>query len=178
MKKLFFLPLLFLFSGCLVVEKVHYRIVMDNEMKGNVEVTFYNIRSDAIGNKEFQEDKKNLFEYALNSSEFISEMAGEGKHITSRKLFEKEGKLNGVMNYNFDDISRVEGIRFQDGFYFLTMQVEDSIVTTNGEVVKTDEYKRIMWKAETKEMIFEILSGNTPAKARDLLSEARKYLSK
>ena len=171
MKRFLIISILFsflLFQGCLIVYKISYHIEMKSPKKGTVTVSFADIRSDAIGNKEFEEDKNNLFEYLLKSGDFPESMKLEGKFIKERKLKNNNGKLDGKAVYDFNDIEKVEGFRFQDGFYYLTLQSEDSVLTTNGEVLRGDGYKRIMWSADAKVLEFEMLSGQVPQQTRDL----------
>lgn len=162
-----------LLQGCLIVHKVTYKITMNSAKKGTVTVSFSDIRSDAIGNKEFAEDRSNLFDYMLKSSDFAESMKMEGKIIRDRKLSVTDGKLNGQAVYDFNDIEKVEGFRLQDGLYYLTLQTEDSVLTTNGEVLRGDGYKRIMWGADAKKLEFEILSGQTAEQTRDLVQYYR-----
>jgi len=154
--------------GCLIVSKVSYHIAMKDSKQGTVTVSFYDIKSDAIGNKEFEEDKKHLFEHMLKSEEFIESMRFDGKFVKDRKLELKNGMLNGTAVYDFSDIEKVEGFRLQEGFYFLTLQSEDSVLTTNGQIVQTEAYKRIIWPSDTKVLEFEILSGLVPQQTREL----------
>ena len=101
-------------------------------------------------------------------------MKEEGRNILDRKLFISNGKLNGTVKYSFDDISKVEGIIYEDPFYFITIQLEDSIVSTNGEVIVSEEYKRIMWDNSIKTLKFEMFSADVN---NDNLVDLSKYLN-
>ncbi|MCE1189099.1 MAG: hypothetical protein LWX56_08145 [Ignavibacteria bacterium] len=173
MKKLYALILavaIFSLPGCLVVSKVSYSISMKTKKTGTVSVKFFDIRSDAPGNREFEDDKKNLFDYMLKSDDFLYSMKSEGKNVTSRKLDVYDNKLNGVAIYDFTDIEKIEGIRFNEGYYYLTLQAEDSVLYTNGEIIKNDEYQRIIWKEGTPKLEFEFQSGQAVQETRDLIS--------
>jgi hypothetical protein len=163
-----FILLVFLFPGCLVVSKISYHIIVDKEGHGTALVTFNDIRSDAVGNKEFEEDKINLFDYILKSDDFVSSLKLEGKFVKSRNLKLIEGKLTGIGEYEFNDIEKIEGIRHKDGLYYLTLQNEDSVLTTNGDIVSGPEYKRIIWRDDVRELKFEMESGQLQQKTRDL----------
>ncbi len=158
----------FLLPGCLIVSKISYHISVGEDRSGSAVVTFHDIRSDAIGNKEFEEDRKNLFEYILKSDEFVNSLQLEGKFIKSRDLKISEGKLTGVAKYDFNDVEKIEGIRHQDGLYYLTLQSDDKVLSTNGEMVSTGDYKRIIWRDSATELLFEIESGQVQQKTRDL----------
>jgi len=147
------------FSGCLVYEKVSYEIAMEGKKSGEAKVTFCDLKSDALGNKEFAEDKETLFNKLLKSDEFILAQKEEGKEITNRTLFIENKNLNGQVTFKFTDISVVEGrLQYQDGYYFLTVEEGDSIISTNGTVVPLNKFKRIIWEANQKVLKFEMLT--------------------
>jgi hypothetical protein len=146
-------------NGCLVPEKISYTIRMVTPKSGNVTMQFYNIKSNASTDEEFNEDKENLFNYITKSDKLISQLKGEGKDIVSRDLFLEDGKLNGKAEYRFNNIEKVEGIRFEDGFYYLTLALDDSVISTNGQIIKSRDYKRILWDKSIKVLKFEMYSS-------------------
>ncbi len=152
--------LIFLAQGCLLMHSVSYEIKPDGKGSGTAELTIKDIRSDALDGTELNEDKKNLFEFMYKSNDFIEQMKDEGKKINSRELFVEDGKLNGIIKFSFDDIEIVEGIIYEEPFYFLTLSPEDSIISTNGEVIVSDEYKRIMWDNTVKVLKFKMFSDD------------------
>jgi hypothetical protein len=153
-----FISLSFLFSGCLTFHRISYELNLDDELKGKGIIKIYDIRSDAEDDKEFEEDKTALFDYIYKSEKFISDMKNEGKDIASRRLFVKDDLLNGEVRINFDDVRKVEGISFEDDFYYMTMDLEDSIYSTNGEIIYSDEYKRIVWDKNVKTLLFDMIA--------------------
>lgn len=157
-KKLFIIFILtsFFYTGCLTFHKISYEINLETDLKGKGVITVYDIRSDAETDNEFEEDKNTIFDYMLKSSQFIKDMSDEGKDITSRRLFIVDELLNAEVKFNFNDIRQVEGIAFEDGFYFITMDLEDEILSTNGEIVITEDVKRIIWDKNVKTLIFEM----------------------
>jgi len=160
--------------GCLVVENISYTIKLQENGGGQATLTFVDIQSDAIGNNEFDEDKDLLFNYILKSDDFVKSMTDEGKKVTRRELIPQEGRLDGKVVYTFEDITRVEGLRKEGGFIYLTLQIEDSVSATNGEMVVTDEYKRILWEAGTKELMFTVISADPERVTRPLLPFYKK----
>jgi len=147
------------FSGCLVYQKVSYEIAVDGKKSGEAKVTFYDLKSDALGNKEFNEDKETLFNKLFKSDEFILAQKEEGKDITDRRLYIEDKKLNGEVTFKFSDVGVVEGrLQFQDGYYFLTIDEGDSIISTNGTVVPINKFKRIIWERNEKMLKFEMLT--------------------
>jgi len=151
--------LLISLQGCLVFHTVSYEVNLENENSGTVDMNVYDIRSDALNVSELEEDKNQLFNFIWKSDDFVQQLNEEGKFVTDRQLFESNGKLNGSLSYEFSDITTVEGIQYQEPFYFLTVSVEDSIVSTNGEVIVTEGIKRIMWDNTMKTLQFEMFSA-------------------
>ena len=146
------------FSGCLVYQKVSYEITVEGKKSGEAKVTFYDLKSDALGNKEFNEDKDNLFSKLLKSEEFVFSQKSEGKEVTARRLFIADKKLIGEVSFKFQDVNVVEGIQFQDGYYFLTVQEGDSVISTNGTIMPAKNFKRIIWGENEKILKFEMLT--------------------
>ncbi len=146
-------------SGCLVSERISYTVDLETPTTGKVTVNFLNIKSNAIGKREFEQDKKNLFDFALNGKNLVKQLKSEGKFVTHRSLSVKDNELNGKVVYNFKDIKKVEGIRFEDGFYYLTMALDDSLISTNGKLIVSKHYKRILWDKNYKQLKFEMYSS-------------------
>ena len=172
-KLLALLPLIFTMQGCLVFHTVSYEVNLNNAMAGTVTVNVSDIRSDAMNTSELEEDKKQLFQELLKSDEFVKQMSDEEKYILDRKLFISEGKLNATIKYSFDDVSKVEGIVYQEPFYFITIPLEDSVVSTNGEIIISEGHKRIMWDNSIKTLKFEMFSADVESGS---LVELTKYL--
>ncbi|MFI5237250.1 MAG: hypothetical protein ACHQLA_04870 [Ignavibacteriales bacterium] len=173
-KKLISLILLiFSIQGCLVFHSVSYEINLDDEKSGTVTLYVSDIKSDAVNVSDLEEDKKQLFQELLKGDEFVKQMQEEGKNILDRKLSISDDQLNGSVKYSFDDVSKVEGIIYEEPFYFITIQSEDSIISTNGEVVVSEGYKRIMWDNSIKTLKFEMFSANVE---NDNLVDLTKYL--
>ncbi|MGE5402599.1 MAG: hypothetical protein ACM3S2_19560 [Ignavibacteriales bacterium] len=144
-------------NGCLVGHKIVYEIKPDKMGKGTATVWYTDIRSDATNDQQFEEDKNNLFDYMLKSSQFISDRKKEGKNVIARELYLEDNKLNGKVTYKFNKLSDVEkALSFEDGFYFLTLALDDSVLTTNGEIIKSANYKRILWGNDVNTLKFEI----------------------
>jgi len=172
-KSLILFSLIILMQGCLVFHTVSYEVNLDDEKSGTVTMQVTDIRSDAINTSELDQDKKQLFQDMLRGDDYVNQMRDEGKNILDRQLYVSEGKLNGSLKYSFDDISKVEGIMYQEPFYFLTLSLEDSIISTNGEVIVSEGHKRIMWDNSLKTLKFEMFSADVQSGS---LVELTKYL--
>lgn len=149
--------------GCLVFEKISYEIKINENKSGSAKIYVSDITSDATDTEAFKQDTSALFTFMLKSDEFIEDLKSEGRFITKRKLLVNGSSLDAEVEYNFDNIAGVENIVYEDGFYYLTMDLADSIITTNGEIIKSKNYKRILWDDKQKILKFAIYSGETDA---------------
>ena len=164
---------MFFTQGCLVFNTVSYEVNLEGVNSGTVNIQVNDIRSDALNVSELDQDKNQLFNFMLKSGDFIEQMKEEGKFITDRKLYISDDKLNGKISFNFNDISTVEGIQYQEPFYFLTLGLEDSVVSTNGETIYSEGLKRIMWDNTIKTLKFEMFSADVEAGS---MVDLKKYL--
>jgi len=172
-KSLILFSLIILMQGCLVFHTVSYEVNLDDKKSGTVTMLVTDIRSDAMNTSELDHDKKQLFQDMLKGDDYVNQMRDEGKNILDRKLYVSEGTLTGRLKYSFDDISKVEGIMYQEPFYFLTLSLEDSVLSTNGEVVVSEGHKRIMWDNSLNRLEFTMFSADVSSGS---LVELTKYL--
>jgi hypothetical protein len=172
--KLLSILLLIQLTGCIVFHSVSYEVNVNDDGTGTALVTIDDINTDAATKEMIDEDVKSILEYGLKSSEFVDGMNAEGKKIVSRNLFVEKEKLNALISYEFNEISKVEGMQFDDPYYYLTIPPEDSIISTNGQITVTSEYKRIVWDKSIKTLKFKMYSDNTSRE--ELKSLAPYYL--
>jgi hypothetical protein len=160
MKKLLFIIIVFFFTsgyyGCLIFHTMSYTISITKDTTGTGTVVVTDIRSDAKS-LDLETDKKNLFEYVYKSSDFIKQMKDEGKIITHRELYVHGDTLIGKAEFSFNSIYNIEKIKYEDGFYFLTLTLDDSVLTTNGQIIYSNDHKRILWDKSFKILKFEML---------------------
>jgi hypothetical protein len=160
---LLFILLLISSTGCLVFQKISYEITIDDDKSGKANLYITDITSDATDNEAFSQDTSALFTFMLTGKEFVDDMKNEGRFITSRKLIVNGDNLDAEVKYDFNYIAGIENISYEDGFYFLTMDPADSIISTNGEIIKSETYKRIMWDDKHKLLKFTMFSAETDA---------------
>jgi len=178
MKKiLYILSIIFIsqFTGCIVFNNVSYEITVNDDGTGTALLTIEDINTDASTKEAIDEDVKSILEHGLKSQQFVDDMKSEGKIIVSRNVLVENEKLNSDVSYQFSEISRVEGMQFDDPFYYLTIPVEDSIISTNGQVTKTAEYQRIVWDKSIKTLKFKMYSDDTN---REGLTSLAKFYQK
>lgn len=138
-------------------------MILNDDRSGTATLYITDIRSDATESEAFKQDTSALFTQMLNGDEFIEEMKNEGRLITSRKLILNGNDLDAEVKFNFKYIAGIENIVYEDGFYFLTMDIADSVISTNGEIIKSKTYKRILWDDQQKVLRFSMFSAETDA---------------
>jgi hypothetical protein len=148
------------FSGCILFHQISYDVKLDTPTSGTSVITADDMRSDAKSKADLEKDKKYLFQHMLKSNEFIQEQKEAGKYITDRKLYIDNGKLMGQGSYKFDDIGAVEGIKYEGGFHYLNLGIDDSVISTNGEIIRSKDYKRIVWDSTFQELKFTMFSND------------------
>jgi hypothetical protein len=172
-KILMLMAIIITMNGCLVFNTVSYEVNLEDENSGTVTLNVSDIRSDAMNTSELEADKDQLFNFILESDDFVQQMSEEGKFILDRNLFLSDGKLSGTLKYSFDDVSKVEGVVYQEPFYFITIPLEDSIISTNGEVLVSEAHKRTLWDNTIRTLKFTMFSADVE---KGSLVELSKYL--
>lgn len=159
MKKLLallvFIPLI---NGCLTFNTLSYKVVLNDEKSGIAYVVINDIRSDAVDENEFSDDTTKLFDDYLYGEDVLLSLKEEGKEVTSRSLKVDEGKLNAFITFTFADLNSVENLAVDGDFYYLTLPLADSVVSTNGQIIVSKDYKRIMWDKNVDTLKFEMFS--------------------
>ncbi|HCY74540.1 MAG TPA: hypothetical protein DHV28_01345 [Ignavibacteriales bacterium] len=164
MKKIIYVLSFILISqltGCIVFHSVSYEVSVNDDGTGTALLTIEDINTDATTKDAIDEDVRSILEYGLKSAEFVNDQDKEGKKITSRNVMVEREKLNALVRYEFNDISKVEGMQFEDPYYYLTIPAEDSIISTNGQVTRTNEYQRIVWDKSITTLKFKMYSDDT-----------------
>lgn len=177
MRKIIFIIFAFFITqltGCIIFNNVSYEVNVNDDGSGTALVTIEDINTDGKTKEVIDEDVNSILIYGLKSPEFIAEQKKAGKDITSRNLLVERGKLNAIVRYNFNDIKIVEGIQFDDPYYYLTISPEDSIISTNGQITRTADYQRIIWDKSIKTLKFKMFSDDT--NRNGLISLAPYYL--
>ena len=177
MKIIFYLSSMLLMTqltGCIVFNSVSYEVNVNDDGTGTAMLTIEDINTDAATKETIDEDVNSILEYGLKSQEFVDDQKKDGKMITSRNLMVERKKLNALVSYKFNDLNEVEGMQFDDPYYYLTIPAEDSIISTNGQITKTSEYQRIVWDKSIKTLKFKMYSDDTSREG--LTSLAPYYL--
>lgn len=178
MKKLMLLAavvvLFFSSQGCLVVQKMKFEIDLRNDTAGVATAYAYGIASDAIGNKEYDDDVY-LLSDMLTGTGFLEYMENFGRKVIFRELTVDNNSLNGKVVFTFDNIVNVENIIFDGEYYYLTLPPSEVFGETNGLLIQEEDYQRVIWGKEVEKIEFELLN-TSPAKLKDMIPEMEKVI--
>ena len=72
----------------------------------------------------------------------------------------KTESLLGKAHINLMTIGAVEGIKYEGGFHYLNLGLDDSVISTNGEIIRSKDYKRIVWDSTFQELKFTMFSND------------------
>jgi hypothetical protein len=164
-----------IFNGCILFHQISYDVKLDTPTSGTAVITADDIRTDAKSKADLEKDKKYLFQHMLISKEFIQEQKESGKYIIDRNLYIDNGKLMGQGSYKFDDIGSVEGIKYEGGYHYLNLGIEDSVISTNGEIITSKDYKRVVWDSTFQELKFTMFSNDLAGSPYKSLAPFYKY---
>lgn len=155
-------------QGCLVVEKMVFDVRLMSDTTGYAVVTAFNVSSDAVGNKEFDDDVALLAD--MNGGDgFLDYMREFGREVLERHLYIEDGKLNGSCKFTFKSVKNVESIQYDGEYYYLRVNNENTrLGETNGTVIEKDGFKWVVWEKGARSLKFEFYN-TSKAKTRDLV---------
>jgi len=161
LKILFVVLIVSQFTGCIVINTASYEVTVNKDGTGTARITLEDLKSNAENDSVFSEDLKIILDSEYQSQTIVSEMDQRGMNLTSKNFVVEENKLNAIISFEFNNVNSVEGIMFEDPYYYLTIPSSDSIISTNGQITKTSEYQRIMWDKSINTLKFKMFSDDT-----------------
>jgi hypothetical protein len=146
--------------GCIISEYDEYRIILNIDGKsGTLYITKRNIQSDQIDPKKQQEDFDNLVQ-DWRGDQYLLEKTREGVYVKDRKLSHEGGMLVWKEVNIFSDFRWL----FRDMIMNDTMRIcfgkEETVVTTNGELIRTKDSTFVQWPLTMKEFTLKIQRNN------------------
>ncbi len=147
----------YLLSSCLTCETKDYTFELNNTGGGKLSIKFNNIMSkkdkeDLSKTEEIAADFEELADKYIKSDE-IEKTFPDAKMI-EKKLYEENGKLNGIIVFEFTKISQVKLYQFDKMSpfqYYLSSLSSESFGSTNG-VQAPDYLPVISWDKATKKL--------------------------
>lgn len=139
-------------NGCLTLELKEYKIEIKSDKSGSGYFKFINILShNYSGEDSLDSDFSELINDYLQGSKLEEEMPK--LKIKSKKLIEEDGKLSGIVEFEFDHINDIGLYQYNDEspiMYFVNVWNEN-YVESNGKY-DSEIMPVIFWEKDTKEI--------------------------
>lgn len=140
------------FTGCLTVEKKEYHISINKDLSGSGKIIFRNILHQKYGEDDSpQKDFEELISTYIDGDKLESDYSG--LKIVKKELFEENGQLCGVFEFQFFNIQDVKLFRYNDQapFMYYINTFDESYSSSNGYF---DESKMpvVFWENNTKDL--------------------------
>lgn len=174
------LLLLFALIGCLNVESKEYRFSVKPDGSGEGTITFVNIVSaDDDGRDVSLKDFGELITDYLEGSSFEDQ---NGNYtVTGKRLYERDGKLNGEVTFTFDSLESAGFFRTADcdcaPVLFATSSLQETLTESNGRDLSEKNIPLISWDASVKEYTFRTRALDDTTGTRSLLAQWKKWKS-
>ncbi len=171
--------LLLALTGCLNVESKEYRFTVKPDGSGEGTITFVNIISqDDDGRDVSLKDFGELVTDYLEGSSFEDQNASYS--VTGKRLYEKDGKLNGEVTFTFESLDSIGFFRTADcdcaPVLFATSKLQETFVESNGrDLNETMSIPLISWDAKVKEYTFKTRGLDDTTGTRSLLAQWKKW---
>ncbi|MBK6292529.1 MAG: hypothetical protein IPF59_12400 [Ignavibacteria bacterium] len=162
-------------SGCLTAERKSYKITMTGKQSGTCTITFHNIVSPKeegrdISFKDFAELQTDYVEGDKIESEF------PGCRNVKKRLYEKDGQLNGEFTFEFDSLSTLKMFKYDEKspvmMYFGSSQ--ESFIESNG-TYGGETMPVAFWPASTTQMTLTTKLSDPNPDAVSLVEQYRKW---
>ena len=166
-------------TGCLSTESKEYRFKVKPDGSGEGTITFNNIVSqdDEERDVSFKDFGELVTDY-LEGSSF--EDSNPNYQVTGKRLYEKDGKLNGEVTFTFESLDAIGFFRTADcdcaPVLYPTSNLQETLGETNGtNLSETMNVPLISWGADTKEYFFKTTAQEDLANTRSLLSHWQNW---
>lgn len=162
-----------LFSGCLTADKKEVHLTLnDDGRSGSGKIVFTGIAStpgDSVS--AIDEDFNSLVAEYYQGRKI--ELANPGMKNVHKKLFQKNGKLMGEIDFDFDDVSDIGIFRYKNSGPYMYYTVSEGFLTSgqyessNGTYLG-DKFPIIFWDSSERDLSYT-MSLTTPQEPKKSL---------
>jgi hypothetical protein len=162
-----------LFSGCLTADKKEVHLILNDDGKsGSGKIVFSGIASspgDSVS--AIDEDFNTLIAEYYQGRKI--ELANPGMNNVHKKLYRKEGKLVGEIDFDFDNVSDLGIYRYKNGGPYMYYTVSEGFLTSgqyessNGTYLG-DKFPIIFWDSSERDLSYT-MSLTTPQEPKKQL---------
>ena len=171
--------LAFLISSCLTVEKKKYKFEFTGKNSGKLTITYVNIFSQMDDSTDVSEqDFDELVNDYMNGTR-IEDKYPMAANVT-KKLYEENGVLNGVVTMDFPNLDAVRLYQFnkKSPICFNVGGTTDSetFESSNGTLGNSEYMNVIFWGPKTKTLeVTTTVNEFDPANCVSLISQFRRW---
>ena len=160
-----------LLAGCLTPEFKQYYFKVEADGSGVGYIEFINLLSD-----EKEDESRILTDFNMLINDYLRGTEFEDKNrnyeVIEKKLYEKNGALNGIVHFKFDDYQTIGFYHYQDDansliFYYCDELMEKP-VEANGQFPRGDD-PIIYWPAGSTEFSFKTVVTEDTSVSSSLL---------
>lgn len=147
----------YLLSSCLTCETKNYTFELNNTGGGKLTIRFNNIMSKK-DKEELSKEEEISADFAELSEKYIAgtemEKSFPDAKVVEKKLFEENGKLNGIIVFEFTKIGNVKLYQYDKNSpyqYYLSSLSSETFSSTNG-VQAPDYLPVVSWDKSLKKL--------------------------
>lgn len=171
------IAVLTLVPGCLIVETKEYHITLKNGISGEARIVFNDIQSEADDTVDISKsDFNQLIDLYLHGSQF--ERDNPGYKNVEKHLYEKDGKLNGEVKFNFDSLAVMRIFQY-DGegplMYFVGSPLSSEVMIETNGTYGRDWMPIVFWPKGTQELYIKTRIVSQGSYHRALLAYFRAW---
>jgi hypothetical protein len=166
-----------LLPGCLIVETKEYHITLKNGKAGEARIVFNKIQSETEDTVDVSKaDFDQLIDQYLHGSQF--ERDNPGYKNVEKRLYEKDGKLNGEMTFAFDSLAVMRLFRYSNEgpiMYFVGSPLSSEVMVETNGTYGRDWMPIVFWPKGTKELYIKTRIVSQGSYHRPLLALFRAW---
>ncbi len=168
--------LILVVPGCIIVRTTDHRIRLNKDHSGQAVLRLIDIRSDETRDSLVARDFNQMM--VAFGKPGVEEFEQTGRKITSKQFFVRGDTLILEIQYSFQSLDAIEGLRVSDEGVFIVVGEGREIVRTDGSVKSwRNDAKRILWDSNTSRMQYIIRDSQVPPSV-SLAALYRQWLSK
>ena len=146
--------LLAFLPGCLIVETKEYHITLKDDGAGEARIVFNDIQSETDDTVDVSSsDFDQLIDLYLHGSQL--ERDNPGYKNVQKRLYEKDGKLDGEVSFTFDSLAVLRLFQYDgDGplMYFVGSPLSSEVMVETNGTYGRDWMPIVFWPKGTKEL--------------------------
>jgi hypothetical protein len=176
LKAFFFVALCLSVTGCLTAEKKEVRLSLNPDGKsGTGKIIFSNISSTPGDSLEVvNEDFNSLIAEYYQGRKI--ELENKGMKNVRKKLFRKDGKLIGEIEFDFDDISSLGIVRYKSTGPYMFYTIAEGFFTSGQYLSSNGTYMGekmplIFWDSSERDLEYQMTLSPPQEPKKSLLAD-------